>query len=419
MGKNNQQRPSLEAVVAELAARAIRCDSDGERSRILRCLRSLCAESRSCKVVERVLANSVRMGLDLAWQGGWEPADLHRLMGRRHTSDDQALLVDAMTAHLGQYAESTVDPRWLAQLRELDGTQWWPDRQTYLGARGAMSWAYTLDSVVSVLTLLGRLPKIERLGPPPGDYTPPRHAQQHVDERILSRVRALLAKAESTTFEAEAETFTAGAQSLMARHSIDAALLSATHPRDDDAPKARRIGIDAPYETPKAVLLTQVAAANRCRAVWTKDLGFATVVGFKADLDAVETLFTSLLVQATAAVSREGSRVRGNGASRTRSFRLSFLSSFAHRIGERLQEVMHAETAAAAANEATAGSGRELVPLLAARSEAVDNSFDEMFPELTHRALSLGRDYEGWESGRRAADRAALHRGAAVERRGA
>ena len=37
--------------------------------------------------------------------------------------------------------------------------------------------------------------------------------------------RALLAQAESTTFEAEAESFTAKAQQLMARHAIDAAMV--------------------------------------------------------------------------------------------------------------------------------------------------------------------------------------------------
>ena len=37
------------------------------------------------------------------------------------------------------------------------------------------------------------------------------------DEKVLGRVRALLAKAESTTFPEEAEALTAKAQELMAR----------------------------------------------------------------------------------------------------------------------------------------------------------------------------------------------------------
>ena len=49
-----------------------------------------------------------------------------------------------------------------------------------------------------------------------------------------------------------------------------------------------------------------MAQANRCRVVWSKDLGLVTVIGFPADLDAVELLFTSLLVQANTAMLRAG-----------------------------------------------------------------------------------------------------------------
>jgi hypothetical protein len=45
-----------------------------------------------------------------------------------------------------------------------------------------------------------------------------------------------------------------------------------------------------------------VATANRCRVVWHRNLGLRTVMGFRTDLDAVELLFTSLLVQATTAL---------------------------------------------------------------------------------------------------------------------
>ncbi|MEP7036589.1 MAG: DUF2786 domain-containing protein, partial [Actinomycetota bacterium] len=47
------------------------------------------------------------------------------------------------------------------------------------------------------------------------DDRPAAHTRTAIDEKVLSRIRALLAKAESSTFPAEAETFTAGAQALM------------------------------------------------------------------------------------------------------------------------------------------------------------------------------------------------------------
>lgn len=263
-----------------------------------------------------------------AWQGGWQPADLDRLAGRQLSSPQRALLGDAMAHELSTYAAPTVDPRWAAHLEEANARVWWPSRQSYLECRGERrdgGWEAVTASALRVLGLLYGLPRLEVLGPVPGTAVPSstgRHPDGApvADERILSRVRALLAKAESSTFDAETETFTAGAQALMARHSIDAALLAATGDRRRDTPHGRRIGIDNPDEAPKAMLLSAVADANRCRTVWSRGLGFTTVVGYDGDMDAVETLFTSLLVQATRAMTHEGSRTDGYGRSRTGRF---------------------------------------------------------------------------------------------------
>ena len=66
-------------------------------------------------------------------------------------------------------------------------------------------------------------------------------------------------------------------------------------------------------------------------------------------------------------------------------------------------------TYAAAAEQQ--GSGRELVPLLAARTEEVQRRADEWFPEVHTRAVRSGADAEGWHAGRAAADRAHLGTG--------
>nr|WP_257908261.1 DUF2786 domain-containing protein [Janibacter limosus] len=130
-----------------------------------------------------------------------------------------------------------------------------------------------MQAAVELISTIWAVPSIESLGPRPGEARPStRRSSSRVDPRVLERVRALLAKAESTTFEAEAETFTAGAQSLMARHSIDAALLAATE-RTTAGPTLRRVGVDNPYESPKVSLLSGIASANYCRAVWSKDHG--------------------------------------------------------------------------------------------------------------------------------------------------
>ena len=246
-----------------------------------------------------------------------------------------------------------------------------------------------------------------------------------VDERQLELVRKLLAKAESTTFEAEAETFTAAAQALMARHSIDAALLSATDPRRGDGPTPRRVWIERPYEREKVQLLGVVADANRCRTVWNKELGFVTVVGYAADLAAAEAIFTSLLVQATSALAGEGRRTSPFGGSGTRSFRQSFLAAYASRIGDRLRVAADAATADVLRDHGRddpRGRGdrsQELVRVMEQRSEDVDAAVEALFPRLRFQKTRLATDPEGWQAGRRAADSATLHGAASTLERGA
>jgi hypothetical protein len=286
-------------------------------------------------------------------------------------------------------------------------------------------WVTVIALAVEVLALVNGLTTLEQLGPVPGTARPPANGSKGgrasadsaepdsappVDERMLSRIRQLLAKAEATQFPAEAEALTAAAQERMARYSIDAAMLAATAVDNKDQPGGRRIGIDNPYESAKAVLLNAVANANRCRSVWTKSLGFCTVIGFEPDLDAVEALFTSLLVQATTAMTQAGARTGAGARARTRAFRQSFLAAYAHRIGERLAEITQAQTEAATAEP----GGGNLLPVLASRDRAVENALSTMFPSLTHKSTGSITDPEGWHSGRGAADLATLHRGEAL-----
>lgn len=346
-----------------------------------------------------------------AWERNWQPVDLGRLVARRHKEPVRALLADAVAEHVDQYAESTLDPEWRQQLAQMGARVWWRPDESYPLARGRQlrDWHLLVTSSVELIATLSAVPPIEKIGPAPGEQYHHPDSAPDVEPKVLERVRRLLAKAESTTFEAEAETFTAGAQSLMARHSIDAAVLAASE-QTTGGPAMRRIGVSNPYESPKVNLLNGIAAANRARAVWSKHLGFVTVIGHTEDLDAVETLFTSLLVQATSTMTRHGSRRDSSGRSRTAAFRRSFLTAFAVRIGERLHEAADAEvTRAAGEVEGHGGSGGQaLVPLLEQRRDAVDSLVDEQFPHLRQQRPTVVSDGEGWVSGRTAADRASL-----------
>jgi len=144
------------------------------------------------------------------------------------------------------------------------------------------------------------------------------------DDRILHRIRALLAKAESTPYAEEATALTAKAQELIAAHAIDLALVAEQTGRGEIT--TRVVFIPAPYPKEKFLLLGGVASANGCRAILgLDDLGrksmlqapelfrddgrYATIVGYASDLDATELVFTSLLVQAVNVMLAHGRQV--------------------------------------------------------------------------------------------------------------
>ncbi|MFI8437141.1 DUF2786 domain-containing protein [Streptomyces sp. NPDC079020] len=338
-----------------------------------------------------------------AWDRGWHPADLVRCVRRELPDNGErgaALVAGLIVAETARYA--ALPPRWADQIAALPAPapRNRPDRFTYAAG------------LLELYRVLLRLPSIEPAGPPPGTVTGlPHLPPAHDEPRMLTRIRALLAKAEATGFPEEAEALTTKAQELMARHSIDEALLAArTH--GGRAPGARRIGVDAPYETAKAILLDAVASANRCRAVWNSDLGFTTVVGFESDLEAVELLFTSLLVQGTAAMTGAEAGQRARGRKRTKTFRQSFLMAYAQRLGSRLAADTERVTAAADAGTAPGGSGSGtpggLLPVLAARDVAVTETAERMFPRTTTTRVRGAVDEAGWTHGAAAADRARM-----------
>jgi hypothetical protein len=329
------------------------------------------------------LARRGREFVAAAWRRGWQPADVVRIV-RRELDDVHIHLVSALIREQAP-DDRPRGPRWTAQVESLPGPGDAPPRADRFSHATA---------VLELYRLLLRLPSLEPLDEQPDHRSRGRDGgRPRPESRMLTRIRALLAKAEATGFPEEAEALTAKAQELTARHSIDEALLAAQGPAKD-APGACRIGVEPPYEQAKAVLLDAVADANHCRAVWNEPLAFSTVVGFEADLEVVELLYASLLVQAQTAMTKAEAAQRAGGRRRTKSFRQSFLAAYAHRIGTRL--------AAAAETQVT----DDLLPVLATREVAVTAEADRMFPETTTTRLRGVTDAAGWTEGAEAADRA-------------
>ncbi|WP_213455420.1 DUF2786 domain-containing protein [Rhizomonospora bruguierae] len=402
--------PSQHQVAEQIIEQAIHTQHHEETAELDRCLALLTAGpggATGIQIVNRALLAFLIREVEHAWRRGWQPAELVRVARREYTPRNGRLMVDAIAAQMRSYAKATVDRRWQSQLAALDARVWWEHDDHYVtvwGERQGLDRVGVITTMIETLHLLATLPPIEPVGPMPGTatsaaVTPP----ADVDQRMLDRVRALLAKAESTDFPEEADAFTAKAQELMARHRIDHALLVA-RTGERDQPVTRRVSIDNPYEAPKTLLLQVVAEANSCRAVWMKRFGFTTIVGFPADLESTELLFTSLLVQATKAMTQAKPRTDKYGRNTTRSFRQSFLTAYASRIGERLSAATEGVD-----REMTASTdAAQLLPVLAARDDAVRDAFEMQFPRLTQHTAAIN-NREGWASGRAAADRASLH----------
>ena len=221
-----------------------------------------------------------------------------------------------------------------------------------------------------------------------------------LDQRVLDRVRKLLAKAEHPGTPAEeAQAFSAKASALMAAYAIDQALVEASQP-SAATPIVREIEVDPPYAMPRAVLLDRVARAHRVRTVIGPDAGSGrrrcTLVGFPVDLDIVEVLFTSLLLQASTAMLHASSDL-----DRPKAFRRAFLLGYADVIGARLATVREQ-------TDADADRGRPGAALvLADRSDKVDALFAREFPHLRRLRMTTTSG-GGLSAGRAAGARADL-----------
>ncbi len=353
------------------------------------------------------------------YEGGWQPLDLLHIVRRQQTVAVSTLAAAAILHQSDLTDANTRAPEsWVAQLSEICAAYPRAASQTgaspsflaaVLRASGRTDYMARNDLWQSVLALLGQwqtLPRWPRIGSLPSQWpkkrvpTAPRSpaGTDTPNDKVLGRIRGLLAKADATDFDEEAETLTAKAQELMTRYSIDSLLL--TEGNVDIV--SRRLHVDNPHAPAKAQLLHGVSEVNRVKSIWDPTYAVATLVGTPVDVEQTEILFTSLLIQATRALSHSPKAKRRKG-SVSAAFGKAFLYAYAVRIGERL-----ADADAHAVEEASEQSS-DLLPMLAAQTVAVDNEFERLFPSV--RAMRGPRlDAEGWNSGHAAADEADLRR---------
>ena len=268
--------------------------------------------TRDPSVDERgITTRTLLTALDETWERGWQPADVVHVARRDATAGSVPLVVALIGEHARRSdAASRAPDAWVEQLSEL-GVPASGDpavvgawhRAERPGARRGVADRAPARRRAAHLASGSRPCCRRRRAGVRGARAPPR-TRTHGDDRVLRRIRGLLTKAESTEFPEEAEALTAKAQELMTRYAVDAALLEVGQsPAEGRGVDTRRVHVRDPYVRAKMQLLAAVAEANDVRLVWYSNLGIANLVGVRADVAAVELLFTSLLLQVAQALS--------------------------------------------------------------------------------------------------------------------
>lgn len=219
-----------------------------------------------------------------------------------------------------------------------------------------------------------------------------------MDEKMLARVRALLAKAESTQYPEEAHAFSRKAEELIASYGIERALLDAEQGEDNrPGVVSRFVNIHPPYSIDGKLMFFGLAAAMNCKAVSLGKYGKVRrmhLFGYESDVERFMIMWNSLRNQALNLLTY----VEGNFIENAKTARCNFYAGFRHVVVERVAQVERG-----AADEAVPGAAL----VLADRSALVQAETAKTYPQLTvsrsaPKRSATGSYYAGREAGSRA-----------------
>lgn len=237
---------------------------------------------------------------------------------------------------------------------------------------------------------------------------------------MLDKIRALLAKAESTHHPEEARLFAEKAQELMTKYAIDEAMVAHGQGHQDYASiDQTSIWMDAnEYRAPKVSLLQWIAQTNDCKIVLyrqqyvnedktricsvkmpgLKRMFRIAIIGYAGDRSFVERLYTSLLLQCEQQLISDETMARMelecDQSGHRIAWRNAFVNGYASAIGYRLGQ---ARDRAKAESATQYGNGMAMV--LADRLALVDKRMAEMFGKMRKTPASSASRHVGSASG--------------------
>lgn len=229
--------------------------------------------------------------------------------------------------------------------------------------------------------------------------------------KMMEKVRGLLAKAEdSAATSEESQAFYAKAHELMAKYSLDAAIV---RHKNEQKPEATRhlvftVSGQGWHGKGRAELVYRVAEATGCAVVTVGNkmngkARFVHIVGIASTVTMLELLLPSLLLQAEAmgnkAAKEHMSKVRGeidtpaNANIERRVFFRSYLPAFGKGVADKIESTR-------AKTIETASAVGALV--LVTDAERVQARFDKIFPpETIGQSRADSMNVAGAAAGRR------------------
>lgn len=213
---------------------------------------------------------------------------------------------------------------------------------------------------------------------------------------IANKIAALLAQAESTTFDGERDACVQKAAALMARHQIDQMMVNRARGDrliDDTIDKLFIVFDHTAYHIAFIEFMTAVGDSFGFKVVWRHDRKAGWWYGFKSDLDFAEGIYASLLIQVARAADAYMKLPPQQALRRFDKHvaKRSFIAAFGVGAGRKI-----AEGRQIAEDEATTEHGAtNLLPVLASRADQLDKYFNDVVRPGLGMSNKRGRRGDG------------------------